>query len=36
MKKCSKCGKYSLEGKCGDCGCETGDVGYKFLKIRDV
>ena len=36
LKKCFKCGKYRLGEKCSKCGSELKEVGYKFIKIKDV
>ena len=35
LKKCRKCGEYTLKEKC-KCGEKSGDAHYKFVKIRDV
>ncbi len=35
LRVCEKHG-YTLEKKCGECGKETKEAYYKFVKIRDV
>ncbi len=35
LKKCKKCGVYTLKEKCS-CGEKSSDAHYKFVKIRDV
>lgn len=35
LKKCEEHG-YTLREKCEDCGRETKEAHYKFVKIRDV
>lgn len=34
LKKCFKCGKYTLKGEC--CGQKTKDAHYKSVRIKDV
>lgn len=35
LKKCKKCGKYTLKEKCS-CGEKSADAHYKFVRVRDV
>ena len=35
LRKCLEHG-YTLEEKCAECGKETREAHYKFVKIRDV
>jgi rRNA maturation protein Nop10 len=32
MKKCAKCGKYTLKKE--HCSLRTKDAGYKFVKVK--
>ncbi|MBT7706670.1 hypothetical protein HN747_04440 [archaeon] len=36
LKKCSTCNKYTLKEECKNCGEETKNVHYRFIKIRDA
>lgn len=36
LRKCFNCGGYNLTVVCRDCGRETKEAHYKFLKVRDV
>ena len=36
LKKCLKCGKYTLFSECKKCGIETSPAHYKFIRIRDA
>lgn len=35
LKKCKKCGKYTMKNVCS-CGGKISDAHYKFLRIRDA
>lgn len=35
LRKCDKHG-YTLKGMCKECGLETKEAHYKFVKIRSV
>ena len=36
LKKCSKCGKYTLKDSCEKCSSPTESAHYKFVKIKDA
>ncbi len=36
LKKCSKCGNYTLKEKCHKDDSPTSDAHYRFKKIRDA
>ncbi|MEA3413981.1 MAG: nucleolar RNA-binding Nop10p family protein [Nanoarchaeota archaeon] len=36
LKKCTKCGKYSLREICNKCKSQTKSAHYKFKKTKDV
>lgn len=36
LKKCPKCGKYTLDENCDKCESKSKDAHYKFIKIRDA
>ena len=36
LKKCSKCGTYTMQDKCKECDSKTESVNYKFIQIRDA
>ncbi|RMD66852.1 ribosome biogenesis protein [Candidatus Pacearchaeota archaeon] len=34
LKKCEKCGTYTLRDSCPKCGSPTKTAHYKFIKIK--
>jgi len=36
IKKCQKCGAYSLKEICNKCNFKTKDAHYKFVKVHDA
>ena len=33
LKKCPKCGQYTLKDK--HCNKKTGEAGYKYIKVKN-
>jgi recombinational DNA repair protein RecR len=36
LRKCKKCGKYSIKEICGSCSEKNSEAHYKFLNLRDA
>jgi len=36
LKKCEKCGTYTLKEICSKCNQKSSDAHYKFIKIKDA
>lgn len=36
LKKCKKCGSYSIKETCEKCSEKNSDAHYKFIQIRDA